>query len=165
MAKKKSLDEEFGTLSVEEIETSDSLQKALALINQEGVVSDVPPPELRKFVVEKKDEAKELSKLTDEEKNDKDLDDIANQADQAFYDLMDIAINTQGKACGDIASAANNFLKIKLDARLAKMEQKYKKMNQEIQLKKIEMTSLKSSQKDLEPDYDPNDDIIEINPD
>jgi len=162
---KKSLDEEFGTLSVEEIETSDSLQKALALINQEGVVSDVPPPELRKFVVEKKDEAKELSKLTDEEKNDKDLDDIANQADQAFYDLMDIAINTQGKACGDIASAANNFLKIKLDARLAKMEQKYKKMNQEIQLKKIEMTSLKSSQKDLEPDYDPNDDIIEINPD
>ena len=137
MAKKKSLDEEFGTLSVEEIETSDSLQKALALINQEGVVSDVPPPELRKFVVEKKDEAKELSKLTDEEKNDKDLDDIANQADQAFYDLMDIAINTQGKACGDIASAANNFLKIKLDARLAKMEQKYKKMNQEIQLKKI----------------------------
>lgn len=165
MAKKKSLDEEFGTLSVEEIETSDSLQKALALINQEGVVSDVPPPELRKFVVEKKDEAKELSKLTTEEKNDKDLDDIANQADQAFYDLMDIAINTQGKACGDIASAANNFLKIKLDARLAKMEQKYKKMNQEIQLKKIEMTSLKSSQKDLEPDYDPNDDIIEINPD
>lgn len=165
MAKKKSLDEEFGTLSVEEIETSDSLQKALALINQEGVVSDVPPPELRKFVVEKKDEAKELSKLTDEEKNDKDLDDIANQADQAFYDLMDIAINTQGKACGDIASAANNFLKIKLDARIAKMEQKYKKMNQEIQLKKIEMTSLKSSQKDLEPDYDPSDDIIEINPD
>ena len=165
MAKKKSLDEEFGTLSVEEIETSDSLQKALALINQEGVVSDVPPPELRKFVVEKKDEAKELSKLTTEEKNDKDLDDIANQADQAFYDLMDIAINTQGKACGDIASAANNFLKIKLDARLAKMEQKYKKMNQEIPLKKIEMTSLKSSQKDLEPDYDPNDDIIEINPD
>jgi hypothetical protein len=165
MAKKKSLDEEFGTLSVEEIETSDSLQKALALINQEGVVSDVPEPEFKKFVVEKKNEAKDLAKLTDEEKSDKDLDEIANQADQAFYDLMDIAINTTGKACGDIASAANNFLKIKLDTKLAKMEQKYKKMNQEIQLKKIEMTSLKSSQKEEISEYDPSDDIIEINPD
>ena len=165
MAKKKSLDEEFGTLSVEEIETSDSLQKALALINQEGVVSDVPEPELKKFIVEKKNEAKDLSKLTDEEKSEKDLDEIANQADQAFYDLMDIAINTTGKACGDIASAANNFLKIKLDTKLAKMEQKYKKMNQEIQLKKIEMTSLKSSQKEEISEYDPSDDIIEINPD
>ena len=165
MAKKKSLDEEFGTLSVEEIETSDSLQKALALINQEGIVSDIPEPEYKKFIVEKKNEAKDLAKLTDEEKSEKDLDEIANQADQAFYDLMDIAINTTGKACGDIASAANNFLKIKLDTKLAKMEQKYKKMNQEIQLKKIEMTSLKSSQKEEISEYDPSDDIIEINPD
>lgn len=164
MAKKKSLDEEFGTLSVEEIETSDSLQKALALINQEGVVSDVPEPEFKKFIVEKKNEAKELSKMTDEEKSEKDLDEIANQADQAFYDLMDIAINTTGKACGDIASAANNFLKIKLDTKLAKLDAKYKKMNQEIQMKKIEMTSLKSSQKEEISEYDPSDDIIEINP-
>lgn len=164
MAKKKSLDEEFGTLSVEEIETSDSLQKALALINQEGVVSDVPEPEFKKFIVEKKNEAKELSKMTDEEKSEKDLDEIANQADQAFYDLMDIAINTTGKACGDIASAANNFLKIKLDTKLAKLDAKYKKMNQEIQLKRIEMTSLKSSQKEEISEYDPSDDIIEINP-
>jgi len=164
MVKKKSLDEEFGTLSVEEIETSDSLQKALALINQEGVVSDVPEPEFKKFIVEKKNEAKELSKMTDEEKSEKDLDEIANQADQAFYDLMDIAINTTGKACGDIASAANNFLKIKLDTKLAKLDAKYKKMNQEIQMKKIEMTSLKSSQKEEISEYDPSDDIIEINP-
>lgn len=164
MAKKKSLDEEFGTLSVEEIESSDSLQKALALINQEGVVSDVPEPEFKKFIVEKKNEAKELSKMTDEEKSEKDLDEIANQADQAFYDLMDIAINTTGKACGDIASAANNFLKIKLDTKLAKLDAKYKKMNQEIQMKKIEMTSLKSSQKEEISEYDPSDDIIEINP-
>lgn len=165
MTKKKSLDEEFGTLSVEEIESSDSLQKALALINQEGVVSDVPEPELKKFIVEKKNEAKELAKLTDEEKTNEDLDEIANQADQAFYDLMDIAINTTGKACGDIASAANNFLKIKLDTKLAKMDAKFKKMNQDIQFKKIEMTQYKASQKDEVPDYDPSDDLIEINPD
>lgn len=165
MGKKKTLDEEFGTLSQEEIETSDSLQQALALINQEGVVSDVPEPELKKFIVAKKDEAKELAKLTDEEKTSKELDDIANQADQAFYDLMDIAINTQGKACGDIASAANNFLKIKLDTKLAKMDAKFKKMNQDIQMKKIEMSKLKTSQNEEIPEYDPEDDIIEINPD
>ena len=162
---KKSLDEEFGTLSVEEIESSDSLQKALALINQEGIVSDVPEPELKKFAVAKKEEAKELAKLTDEQKSNKELDEIADQADQAFYDLMDIAINTTGKACGDIASAANNFLKIKLDTKLAKMDAKFKKMNQDIQLKRIEMSQYKTSQKDEDPDYDPSDDLIEINPD
>ena len=37
-------------------------------------------------------------------------------------------------------------------------------MNQAIQMKKIEMTNLKSSQSE-EPEYDPNDDIIVINPD
>ena len=165
MAKKKTLDEQFNTLSVEELETSDSLQQALALINQENVISEAPDLEIKKFIVAKKDEAKELSKLTDEQKNDKDLDEIANQADQAFYDLMDIAINTQGKACGDIASAAQSFLNIKLNAKLAKSEQKYKKLNQEIQMKKIEMTALKSSQKDSEPEYSPDDDIIIVNPD
>ena len=164
MAKKKTLDEQFNTLSAEDIETSDSLQQALALINQENVVSEVPV-DLKKFIVSKKEEAKELSNLTDEQKNDKDLDEIANQADQAFYDLMDIAINTQGKACGDIASAAQSFLNIKLNAKLAKTEQKYKKINQEIQMKKIEMTALKSSQKDIETEYSPEDDIIIINPD
>ena len=162
---KKSLDEEFGTLSVEEIETSDSLQKALALINQEGVVSDVPPPEIKKFIVEKKEEAKELTNLTDEQKSNKELDEIANQADQAFYDLMDIAINSTGKACGDIASAAQSFLNIKLNARLAKSEHKFKKLNQEIQLKRIEMNSMKSSQSNEVNEYSPEDDIIEINPD
>lgn len=164
MAKKKTLDEQFNTLSAEDIETSDSLQQALALINQENVVSEVPA-DLKKFIVSKKEEAKELSNLTDEQKNDKDLDEIANQADQAFYDLMDIAINTQGKACGDIASAAQSFLNIKLNAKLAKTEQKYKKINQEIQMKKIEMTALKSSQKDIESEYSPEDDIIIVNPD
>lgn len=164
MAKKKTLDEQFNTLSAEDIETSDSLQQALALINQENVVSEVPV-DLKKFIVSKKEEAKELSNLTDEQKNDKDLDEIANQADQAFYDLMDIAINTQGKACGDIASAAQSFLNIKLNAKLAKTEQKYKKINQEIQMKKIEMTALKSSQKDIETEYSPEDDIIIVNPD
>lgn len=162
---KKSLDEEFGTLSVEEIETSDSLQKALALINQEGIVSDVPEPELKKFVVTKKEEAKELAKMTDEEKSEYELDEISNQADQAFYDLMDIAINSTGKVAGEMASAANNFLKIKLDTKLAKIDARYKKLNQEIQLKRIEMNSMKSSQNNDIPDYDPNDDIIEISQD
>lgn len=163
MVKKKSLDEEFGTLSVEEIETSDSLQKALALINQEGVVSDVPEPEFKKFVVEKKQEAKDLANMTDSEKSEYELDEIANQADQAFYDLMDIALNSPSKVAGDMASAANNFLKIKLDTKIAKMDAKFKKINQEIQLKRIEMTSLKSSQKEEISEYDPSDDIIEIN--
>ena len=94
------------------------------------------------------------------EKTDIELDEISNQADQAFYDLMDIAINTQGKACGDIASAANNFLKIKLETRIAKMDTKIKQMNLELQRQKLE-----ASKKDNDASEYPEDDgIIIINP-
>ena len=93
---------------------------------------------------------------------DAELDEIANQADQAFYDLMDIALNTVGKSCGDIASSAHNFLNIKLNARLAKMDAKLKKMNHELQVKKFEASAHKVS--DASEKYDEDDGIEILDP-
>lgn len=156
--KKNKLNDEFNILSNEEIKQSNDIAQALALINQEGCINNDPIEE-KKFIVAKNENLKQLtSKASFEEKNETELDEIANQADQAFYDLMDIAINTQGKGCGDIASSAQSFLNIKLNARLAKMDAKYKKLNYELQLKKLEATTKKSS--DTNEDDDEDDVII-----
>lgn len=155
---KKKLNEEFNILTNEEIQCSNDIAQALALINQEGCINDDPLEE-KKFIVEKNKDIKALtSKASFEEKNEFELDEIANQADQAFYDLMDIAINTQGKACGDIASSAQSFLNIKLSAKLAKADAKFKKMNYDLQVMKLEATKRKS---DNSTD-DEDDDVVII---
>ena len=157
---KKKLNEEFNILSDEEIKQCNDIQSALELINSENIITEVEPLEAKKFIVQKNDDLKNLTKANMEEKEDIELDEIANQADQAFFDLMDIAVNTQGKACGDIASAANSFLKIKLDSKLAKMDSKIKKMNLEIQKQKLEA----SKKQDTSNNYSEDDGIVIIDP-
>ena len=155
---KKKLNEDFGILSNEELQQANDISAALAIINKENIVSEIEPLEAKKFIVEKNKDIKALStKASFEEKNEFELDEIANQADQAFYDLMDIALNTQGKGCGDIASSAQNFLNIKLNARLAKTEAKFKKMNYDLQIMKLE-----ASKKKVDDASDDDDDDVVI---
>ncbi len=157
--KKSKLEEEFNILSNEEIKQANDIASALALINQEGCINNDPIEE-KKFIVEKNEKLKELtSKASFEEKNEYELDEIADQANQAFHELMDIAINTQGKACGDIASSAQSFLNIKFNAKMAKLDAKYKKLNYELQLKKLDMMTKKTSATNEDEE---DDDIIII---
>lgn len=160
MAKKDAIDNELNIMTNEEIEQCDDLQKALALINKEQVVPESVALVKKQFIVEKNSDIKDLTKLSMDEKNDVELDEISNQADQAFYDLMDVAVNSTGKACGDIASAAQSFLNIKLNAKMAKTELRLKRMKQELDEKKFQLSS---SEKDSNDDYLPDDDIIVIN--
>lgn len=157
MSRKDILNDEFACITKEELEQSNDIANALALINQEGCLS-TDPIEEKKFIVAKNENLKQLStKASLEEKTDNDLEEIANQADQAFYDLMDISVNTVGKACAEIANAANSFLNIKLNAKIAKMDAKYKKLNYELQLKKLEASSKKNNSNE---DDDDDDDVI-----
>lgn len=160
---RKKLNEEFNVLSNEEIQQSNDIAAALALINQENIITETEPLEAKKFIVKQNEELKQLTKSGLVEKNDAELDEIANQADQAFYDLMDIALNTQGKACGDIASSAHNFLNIKLNARLAKMDAKFKKLNHELQVKKYEASANKTTNAPEKYEEDDGIEIIDVN--
>lgn len=126
MANRKKLDDEFNILSPSEIQQANDIASALNIINKENIVTETEPIELKKFIVQSNENIKDLTKLSLEEKTEVELDFIADQANQAFTDLMDVALNTQGKACGDIASAANNFLTIKLNSKLAKIDAKMK---------------------------------------
>lgn len=142
MANKK-LDSEFNILSDEEIKQCTDIQNALELINKENIITELEPIEQKKFVVKKNENIKDITKTELKEKEEIELDEIADQADQAFIDLMDIALNSVGKSVGDISSSAHNFLNIKLNARLAKMDAKFKKLNHELQVKKLEASTKK----------------------
>nr|DAV04675.1 MAG TPA: hypothetical protein [Caudoviricetes sp.] len=157
----KKLDEEFNVLSNDDIKQCSDLQNALELINQENIITEIEAPEPKKFVVQKNSNISNLTKTSLEKKDEEELDEISDQADQAFYDLMNIAINAPGKACGDIASAANNFLTIKLNSRLAKMEQRMKKLTYNLNKQKFEASLKKDDTSNIEE----NDGIVIIDED
>lgn len=161
MANKKKLDDEFNILTSSEIKQANDIAAALSVINKENIVTEIEPMEVKKFIVQQNENIKDLSKLSLEEKTEVELDTIANQADQAFIDLMDIALNTQGKACGDIASAANNFLTIKLNSKLAKLDAKMKKLNYDLNKQKFE-ASLNKNNDDEDDDEDDGIQIINV---
>lgn len=161
MANKK-LDSEFNILSDEEIQQCTDIQNALELINKENIITELEPIEQRKFIVKKNENIKNITKSELKEKEEIELDEIADQADQAFTDLMDIALNSVGKSVGDISSSAQNFLNIKLNARLAKMDAKFKKLNHELQLKKFEASTKKFE--DAPIDMEEDDGIVILDP-
>ena len=160
MQKKDAIDTELNLISNEEIEQCSDIQKALDLINKEQVIPEAKALVKKDFIVKSNEDLKkELENLPEDEKNDVELDRIADQADSAFYDLMDIAVNTTGKACGDIAAAAQQFLNIKMQAKMSKTELKLKKMKMELDQKKFELAS---KPKEVDTDDDFSDDGITI---
>lgn len=160
MKKKDAIDEELNLMTNEEIENCGDLQKALELINKEQVIPEAKALVKKDFIVKSNEHLKkELENLPEDAQNDKELDLIADQADTAFYDLMDIAVNSTGKACGDIASAAQQFLNIKMQAKMSKTELKLKKMKMELDKRKLELSS---KPKEIETDDDFSDEGITI---
>lgn len=160
MKKKDVIDEELNIMTDEDIAECNDLQKALDLINKEQVIPEAKALVKKDFIVKANENLKkELENLPEDEVNDKELDLIADQADSAFYDLMDIAVNSSGKACGDIAGAAQQFLNIKMQAKLNKTELRLKKMKMELDKKKFELSS---KPKEVDSDDDFADDGITI---
>lgn len=160
MRKKDAIGDNLNILSNDELEQCNDLQKALELINKEQVVPNELVIKKKEFIVEKNKDIKDLSKMDINEKTDNELDEISNQADQAFYDLMDVAVNSTGKACGDVASAAQSFLNIKLSAKMAKTELRLKRMKQELDEKKFHLSL--QSKDNSDDDFDMGDDIVII---
>jgi hypothetical protein len=65
---------------------------------------------------------------------DKELNEIADKAMQAYDDLMDLGMNVEARYSGRVFETAGNMLKTSLDAKVAKMDKKLKMI--ELQLKK-----------------------------
>ena len=65
---------------------------------------------------------------------DKELNDIAEKALDAYDDLMDLGMNVESRYSGRVFEVAGSMLKTSLDAKVAKMDKKLKMI--ELQLKK-----------------------------
>lgn len=79
---------------------------------------------------------------------EKELDDLASKAEQAYDDLMDLGMNVEVRYSGRIFEVAGTMLKNAIDAKNAKIEKKLKAID--LQLKKYKID------KDAGGD-DPND--------
>lgn len=77
---------------------------------------------------------------------DKELNEVADKAMQAYEDLMDLGMNVESRYSGRVFEVAGGMLKTSLDAKVAKMDKKLKMI--ELQLKKEKM----------DKDNGPNDD-------
>ncbi len=83
-----------------------------------------------------------------EELDDKELDNLATKAEQAYDDLMDLGMNVEVRYSGRIFEVAGTMLKNAIDAKSAKIDKKLKAVD--LQLKKYKID------KDTGGD-DPND--------
>jgi hypothetical protein len=68
---------------------------------------------------------------------DKELNEVADKAMQAYEDLMDLGMNVEARYSGRVFEVAGGMLKTSLDAKVAKMDKKLKMI--ELQLKKEKM--------------------------
>lgn len=68
---------------------------------------------------------------------DKELNEVADKAMQAYDDLMDLGMNVEARYSGRVFEVAGNMLKTNLDAKVAKLDKKLKMV--ELQLKKQKM--------------------------
>src|SRR6056300_489652 len=65
---------------------------------------------------------------------DKELNEVADKAMQAYEDLMDLGMNVESRYSGRVFEVAGGMLKTSLDAKTAKLDKKIKMI--ELQLKK-----------------------------
>jgi len=68
------------------------------------------------------------------DKADRELNEIADKAMQAYDDLMDLGMNMESRYSGRVFEVAGGMLKTSLDAKTAKLDKKLKMI--ELQLKK-----------------------------
>jgi hypothetical protein len=79
---------------------------------------------------------KELDEL-----DDKELDNLASKAEQAYDDLMDLGMNVEVRYSGRIFEVAGTMLKNAIDAKSAKIEKKLKAVDLQLKKYKIDKDS------------------------
>lgn len=142
------LDEEFNTLTDEQIAESEDLQKALALINKEHIISPLQgkkkiEPEEMFPKVESKVPVSSSSNSVDTSISqlleEPELDQIASDADVAFKMLMTEVSGASPKCMAEIASTAERFLTARLQAIQTKVDNRLKREKLALDKARMEM--------------------------
>ena len=96
---------------------------------------DIPELQTALTNVDKIDAA--LPSVRDLESSDKEMDDIAQMAQDTFKDLMDLGMNVEARFSGEIFSNASRMLDTALSAKAHKINKKLKMVD--LQLKKANL--------------------------
>ncbi len=72
---------------------------------------------------------------------DKELNDVANKAMQAYEDLMDLGMNVENRYSGRVFEVAGGMLKTGLDAKVAKLDKKLKMIDLQLKKEKLDKDS------------------------
>ena len=73
-----------------------------------------------------------------EQLDDKELDDLAAKAEQAYDDLMDLGMNVEVRYSGRIFEVASSMIRNAMDAKTAKMDKKLKAIDLQLRKYKID---------------------------
>ena len=121
------------------------LEQLLNLPPKEDEAELIKPtsPEVPPAVFNLQDKLEEFDKISAAlpkvkglgEVSDDELDKLANKAEQAFDDLMDLGMNVEAKYGSRMFEVAGTMLKTAVDAKSAKIDKKLKMV--ELQLKKL----------------------------
>jgi hypothetical protein len=132
------------------------LEELLNLEKSAGKKEDLPEPVKEHQEVRSLDDSyqavaeitKGLPQIKElDELDDKELDNLASKAEQAYDDLMDLGMNVEVRYSGRIFEVAGSMLKNAIDAKSAKIDKKLKAVD--LQLKKYKI--------DKDSNEDPND--------
>jgi hypothetical protein len=125
----KKLEEMLNLPDNEDIVENSKSKKESAIIEQEDTFRDIA--EFDK-IASALPAVKGLGELADKE-----LNEVADKAMQAYEELMDLGMNVESRYSGRVFEVAGGMLKTSLDAKVAKLDKKLKMV--ELQLKKEKM--------------------------
>ena len=129
----KKLEELFNLEDQENAEQEKSVEKV--------ETTEVSPQQIKSL----DDSYKEVHKITGnlpkiqelDSMEEKDLDSLADKAEKAYDDLMDLGMNVEVRYSGRIFEVASSMLKNAIDAKTAKVDKKLKAVD--LQLKKLKI--------------------------
>lgn len=125
----KKLEELFDLESADQI---DITQEDNTVVVESVTAKDLPQLQETLSKVDKIDQA--LPSVRDLETSDKEMDDIAQLAQDTFKDLMDLGMNVEARFSGEIFNNASRMLDTALSAKSAKINKKLRMVD--LQLKK-----------------------------
>lgn len=112
--------------SIDEI--NDDLDKSLAEIEDDSTSTSIE-------IVLQDDEFNAL--LADNKQFEKEMDEIAEQANKAFGDLLELSFDVEARNASAIASAAKEFLNTRLNAKISKAKRKLDIIHMSLNARKI----------------------------
>jgi len=80
---------------------------------------------------------------------DKELNEVADKAMEAYEDLMDLGMNVEARYSGRVFEVAGGMLKTSLDAKVAKLDKKLKMVELQLKKEKMDKEGNKSAEGDI----------------